>query len=76
MQPFDTIAQVSNFKAAAGLLCAGALAACSSGASAHPVDIKTVFTVESTFGPEFRVEGKGPRGSTPRWRDPRGSRPT
>jgi len=49
----------------AGLLCAGALAACSSGESAHPVDIKKVFTVESTFGPEFRVKGKGPTGIDP-----------
>jgi hypothetical protein len=46
---FDAIAQVSNYKVVAGLLGACALAACSSGESAQPVDIKKVFTVESAY---------------------------
>lgn len=59
------IAQVSLHKASFGLLCVGLLAACSSSKPAHPTDIKKVFTVESTFGPEFRVKGKGPSGIDP-----------
>ncbi len=59
------IAWVSVLKALLGLACAGLVAACSSGESAHPADIKKVFTVESTFGPEFRVKGKGPSGIDP-----------
>lgn len=59
------IARVSVLKASLGLICLGLVAACSSSKPAHPTDIKKVFTIESTFGPEYRVKGKGPTGIDP-----------
>jgi hypothetical protein len=53
-------------KALVGVMCAGWLAACSTGQSAHPPDITKLFDVKSTFGPEFRVTTKGPSGVDPR----------
>ncbi|HYB38133.1 MAG TPA: DUF5642 family protein [Mycobacterium sp.] len=53
-------------KALVGVMCAGWLAACSTGQSAHPPDITKLFEVKSTFGPEFRVTTKGPSGIDPR----------
>ena len=60
------IACVPVEKALVGFMCAGWLAACSTGQPAHETDVATVFTVKSTFGPEFRVRTDGPSGIDPR----------
>jgi hypothetical protein len=53
-------------KALVGFICAGLLAACSTGQPAQETDVAKVFTVKSTFGPEFRVRTNEPSGIDPR----------
>ncbi|WP_170301293.1 DUF5642 family protein [Mycobacterium botniense] len=57
-------------KTVVGVMCAGWLAACSTSHSAHPPDIAKLFTVKSTFGPEYRVTTKGPSGIDPNMAGP------
>lgn len=55
-----------------GVVCAGGLAACSTGhpdanpAPAQPIDIAKVFSVKSAFGPQFHVITAGPSGIDPK----------
>jgi Domain of unknown function (DUF5642) len=54
-------------KALFGVACAGLLAACAGVASpTQSVDIAKVFSVKSTFGPQFHVVTAGPSGIDPK----------
>lgn len=69
MRPADPVGYIAGMpvrKKLVGVMCAGWLAACSTGQSAHPPDITKLFDVKSTFGPEYRVTTKGPSGIDPR----------
>lgn len=62
-----------NLRAVAAVVCAGALAACTTGESteqnAPQPDIAAVSAVKSNFGPEFKVSEVGPTGVDPRLLD-------
>ena len=59
-------------RALLGVICVGCLAACSTGHSdkktvtAEPMQIANVFSVKSTFGPQFHVVSTGPSGIDPK----------
>ena len=62
-----TLAQMSNPRVLAALLCVGLVAACGKAESPAPkADIGKVSTLKSSFGPDFKIAEVAPTGIDPK----------
>ncbi len=62
-----TLAQMSNPRVLAALLCTGLVAACGSGESPAPkAEIAKVSTLKASFGPEYKITEVAPTGIDPK----------